>query len=511
VEVFLHNVSIGLATAIEPANLLYCFFGVLLGTAIGVMPGIGALATMSLLVPFTFYVEPTAALVMLAGIYYGSSYGGSTTSILLNLPGQTSATVTCLDGYPMAQQGRAGVALFGAAIASFVGGSLGIILLMVFSPILVAVAREFRQPEYFSLAVMGLVVSSAISPGTLAKGLAMVILGITLGLVGTDLYTGAFRFTFGVVELMDGVSIVALAMGLFGVTEIITSVRTTNVNTMYRRIGFRSMIPTRDDVRRAFLPIIRGSGIGAFFGALPGAGGTISTFVTYAVEKRISKDPSRFGKGAIEGVVAPEAANNAGDQTAFLPTLALGIPGTVNMALILGVMIMHGVQPGPRLMAEQPQLFWGLIMSFWVGNLMLLVLNLPLIGIWVRILTIPYHLLYPAIIMFVCIGVLTERYSPFDVFSVLVLGAVGYGMRLVDFPAAPLLLGFVLGPMMEEHFRRAMIISRGSFRIFVERPLSASFLAATVLMLIWAVWSGGKAARRSEAVAAPRPDVGPGR
>ena len=502
VEGLLDNVGLGLATAVQPVNLLYCFFGVLLGTAIGVMPGIGALATMSLLIPFTFYLDPATALVMLAGIYYGSSYGGSTASILLNLPGQPNSAVTCLDGYPMGQQGRAGVALFGTAIASFIGGSIGIILLMILSPVLVSVAGQFRQPEYFSLAVMALVVASAITPGRLVKGLAMVVVGIILGLVGTDLYTGAQRFTFGSIALMDGVTVATIAMGLFGVTEVITSIGKTDVNAMYRKIRFRSMIPTRDDVRRSWAPILRASGIGAFFGALPGSGSTISTFIAYAIEKRVSKEPWRFGKGAIEGVVAPEAANNAGDQTAFLPTLALGIPGTVNMALILGVMIMHGVQPGPRLMAEQPALFWGLIMSFWVGNLMLLILNIPLIGIWVRILAVPYHLLYPAILMFVCVGVFTDRYAPFDVFTVLVLGAVGYAMRLLDFPVAPLLLGFVLGPMMEEHFRRAMIISRGSFSIFVERPLSAAFLGLTVLMLAWAIWSGKRAARRS-AVEAP--------
>jgi TctA family transporter len=502
VEALLGNIALGLETAVQPNNLLYCFFGVFLGTAIGVMPGIGALATMSLLVPFTFYLDPATALVMLAGIYYGSSYGGSTASILLNLPGQPNSAVTCLDGYPMGQQGRAGVALLGTAIGSFIGGSIGIIILMVFSPILVSIAREFRQPEYFSLSVMALVIASAITPGTLVKGLSMVVAGIILGLVGTDLYTGAQRFTFGSIELMDGVTIATLAMGLFGVTEVITSIGKTDVNTMYKKIGFRSMVPTRDDVRRSWAPILRGSGIGAFFGALPGSGSTISTFISYAVEKRISKEPQRFGKGAIEGVVAPEAANNAGDQTAFLPTLALGIPGTVNMALILGVMIMHGVQPGPRLMAEQPALFWGLIMSFWVGNLMLLILNIPLIGIWVRILAIPYHLLYPAILMFVCVGVLTDRYAAFDVYTVLVLGAVGYGMRLADFPIAPLLLGFVLGPMMEEHFRRAMIISRGSFSIFIERPLSATFLGLTVVMLGWAIWSGRRAARRSAQVEA---------
>jgi len=318
-ETFLHNIALGWQTAISPTTLLYCFLGVLLGTAIGVIPGIGALATMSLLIPFTFYLDPTVALVMLAGIYYGSTYGGSTASILLNLPGLPHNAVTCLDGYPMAQQGRAGVALFGTTVASFVGGSIGIVLLMVFSPMLVSVAREFRQPEYFSLIVMGLVVASAITPGTLVKGLAMVVAGILIGLIGTDIYTGAFRFTFGSIELMDGVTIVALAMGLFGVAEVITSIGNAGVDKMYRRIGLKTMVPTRDDVRRSWFPMVRGAGIGAFFGALPGAGGTISTFISYAVEKRISKSPSRFGKGAVEGIMAPEAANSAGDQTAFIP------------------------------------------------------------------------------------------------------------------------------------------------------------------------------------------------
>jgi TctA family transporter len=458
---------------------------------------------MSLLVPFTFYLEPTTSLVMLAGIYYGSTYGGSTASILLNLPGLPHNAVTCLDGYPMAQQGRAGVALFGTTIASFVGGSIGIIMLMVFSPFLVSVAREFRQPEYFSLIVMGLVVASAITPGTLVKGLAMVVFGILLGLIGTDIYTGAFRFTFGSVELMDGVTIVALAMGLFGVAEVIASIGTAGVDKMYRRIGLRTMMPTRDDVVRSPMPMVRGAGIGAFFGALPGAGGTISTFISYAIEKRIAKDPSRFGKGAVEGIMAPEAANSAGDQTAFMPTLSLGIPGTVNMALILGVMVMHGVQPGPRLMAEHPDIFWGLIMSFWIGNLMLLVLNIPLIGVWVRILAIPYKVLYPAILMFVCMGVYSLNNSAFDVIMVLAFGALGYAMRLLDFSPAPLILGFVLGPLMEENLRRALLISRGDFMVFLDRPISAVITIMIFILLAWTVWSVFRpVARKEEAVQA---------
>lgn len=485
----LSNVSIGLATALSPANLLYCALGVTVGMLIGVLPGIGALAAISMLFPLTLNIDPIAAVVMLGGIYYGGSYGGSTASILLNLPGTPSSAVTCFDGYPMAKQGRAGIALLMTTIASFIGGSVGIILMMVFSPLIVQVALSFASAEYFSLMVMGLIAASVISASTPIKGIAMVVLGILIGVVGVDMYTAVPRFTFGMTQLMDGVSLVALAMGLFGVTEIITSINSVaSIGNINKGITLRSMIPTRDDLRRSWLPIVRGTGIGAFFGTLPGTGGTIASFMSYAVEQKAAKEPARFGKGAIEGVTGPEAANNAADQTAFIPTMTLGIPGTATMALILGLLMTHGIAPGPTLMTRNPELFWGLIMSFWIGNLLLLVLNVPLIGLWVKVLTIPYHILYPAILMFVCIGVLSVNHSTVDVIIVLIVGALGYGMRVLDFPPAPLLLGYVLGPEMEEHFRRTMLVSRGSFDVFVTRPISATFLGVTLLLLIYGLW-----------------------
>ena len=497
------NLGLGLATALTLTNIFWCAVGVTIGMLIGVLPGIGPLATISMLFPITLHIEPVSALVMLGGIYYGGSYGGSITSILLNLPGSASSAVTTLDGHPMAKQGRAGVALLMTTVGSFVGASVGIIIMMVFSPLIVQVALSFASAEYFSLMVMGLVGASVISAGSPVKALAMVVFGILIGVVGVDMYTAMPRFTFGFVELMDGVSMVALAMGLFGVPEVISSIRAVDGATyIKKKISFRSMLPTADDLRRSWMPMVRGTGIGAFFGTLPGAGGTVAAFISYAVEKKAAKDPSRFGNGAIEGVVSPEAANNAADQTAFIPTLTLGIPGTASMAIILGVLTIHGIAPGPTLMSRNPDLFWGLIMSFWVGNALLLILNLPLIGLWVRVLAVPYQILHPAILMFVCIGVLTVNYSTFDIYMVIIVGAFGYGMRLLDFPPAPLLLGFVLGPQMEEHFRRAMLVSHGDLNVFVTRPLSAAFLAVTAALLaysLWSVWVGRKPVIPAEA------------
>ena len=491
------NIAIGLSAALSWNNLLYCVIGVTLGTLLGALPGIGALASISLLFPITFYLDPLAALVMLGGIYYGSSYGGSIASILLNLPGGPSNAVACLDGYPMARQGRAGVALFMTTIGSFFGASVGIILMMLFSPLIIQVALNFRSADYFALMLMGLIAASVISDGSAIKGIAMVMLGILLGVIGTDVYTGSPRFTFGQLELMDGLGLVGLAMGLFGVAEVIASVRAGEAGLTQNKVTLRSMVPTRDDVRRSWMPMIRGTAVGSFFGVLPGTGGTIASFVSYIIEKKTAKDPSRFGKGAIEGVVGPETANNAADQTAFIPTLTLGIPGSASMALILGVLMIHGIAPGPRLIDDHPELFWGLVMSFWIGNILLVILNIPMIGVWVRLLTIPYHILYPALLMFVCIGVFSVNNSAFDVIAVAALGALGYAMRIFGFPAAPLLLGFVLGPMMEEHFRRAMLLSHGSFEIFIASPLSASFMAITAILLVLGMWSTYRDMRRA--------------
>lgn len=477
------NIGLGLSTALSWDNMLYCAIGVTLGTFLGAIPGIGALVAMSLLFPITFHLTPLAGLVMLGGIYYGTAYGGSIASILLNLPGTPSSAVVCLDGHPMAKKGRAGVALLMTTVSSFFGASVGIILMMLFSPVIAQVALQFKSAEYFSLMLLGLIAASVISEGSAIKGLAMVMVGILLGIVGTDVYTGTFRFTFGQLELADGIGLVTLAMGLFGASEVIASIKSSERGKVKGMVRLRTLVPTRDDVRRSWLPMSRGAAIGSFFGALPGTGATLASFVSYSTEKRISKDPSRFGEGAIEGVVAPESANNASDQTAFIPTLTLGIPGTASMALLIGVLMIHGIAPGPSLLTKHPDVFWGLVMSFWIGNALLLILNIPLIGLWVRVLTIPYHLLYPAILMFICIGVYSVNLSAFDVMAVAALSALGYGMRVFAFPAAPLLLGFVLGPMMEDHFRRAMLLSQGSFEIFTASALSLSFLVVSALLL----------------------------
>jgi putative tricarboxylic transport membrane protein len=478
---------LGLDVVLNPDTLLYCFAGVFLGTLVGVLPGIGAMAAISLLLPLTYHVSATTALVMLAGVYYGAQYGGSTASILLNLPGTPSSAVTCLDGYPMARQGRAGVALFITTIGSFVGSMLGILILVLFTPTIAELGLRFGSAEYFAMMLLGLVAASALTAGSAAKGLGMVALGLLLGTVGTDINSGQARFDFGVAELSDGLNLVALAMGVFGIAEVISSINRVHPSEVREKINLRTMAPTRQDLKDSAWPILRGTGIGSFFGALPGTGAAIASFMAYAVEKRIAKDPSRFGKGAIEGIASPEAANNAAAQTAFVPTLSLGIPGDAMMALMLGALIIHGVQPGPQLMSEQPALFWGLVVSFGIGNLMLVILNLPLIGIWVAILRIPYRMLYPPILVFICLGVYSVHNNSFDILLVAGLGVFGYLLSMFRFSPAPLLLGFVLGPLMEEHLRRALLLSRGDLMIFVDRPVSAGFLALSAGILVWGV------------------------
>ena len=495
---FVDHISLGFGVALSPNNLLYCFLGVLLGTLVGVIPGLGVLAAISMLFPVTFGLEPTTALIMLAGIWYGTTYGGSTASILLNLPGTPANAITCLDGYPMAKQGRGAVALFMTTVASFFGATVGIVLLTLFTPIIAEYALRFGAPEYFALMLMGLVAASTISSGSAIKGLAMVTLGVAIGLVGMDIQTSTMRYTFGVLGLLEGVNLIALAMGVFGVAEIIMSVRRTNASDIDREtLKLKAIKPTRDDVRRSWFPMARGSAMGSFFGTLPGTGPSIAAFLSYAIEKRVADKPERFGKGAIEGIMAPEAANNAADQTAFIPTLSLGVPGSATMALMLGVLMIHGVAPGPTLINDEPELFWGLIMSFWIGNFLLLILNIPLIGVWVRMLTIPYHILYPSVLIFICIGAYTSGFSTLNVWLVFAFGALGYVMRVLGFPGAPLLLGFVLGPLMEEHFRRAMLLSRGDFATFFERPISGTIMVLTGLILIWGIWTSGRE-RKSE-------------
>ncbi|MDF2370925.1 MAG: tripartite tricarboxylate transporter permease [Rhizobiaceae bacterium] len=487
---FLGQLALGFETALSLENLLFCAIGVTLGTFLGALPGIGVLVSMSLLFPITFHLEPTAAIIMLGGIYYGTTYGGSMSSILLNVPGTPANAVACLDGFPMARQGRAAVALSITTLSSFFGASVGILVIMLFAPTIAAYALEFGPAEYFSLMLLGLVAASTISPGSPIKGIAMVFVGIAIGLVGTDLNSGVHRYTFGLLELRDGISLLAVAMGLFGVTEVIASIRTVKQGDVSREsISFLAMIPTRDDMRRFWMPSIRGAAIGSFIGALPGTGGVIASFLSYATEKRVSKTPEAFGHGAIEGLIGPEAANNASDQTAFIPTLTLGIPGSPALALILGVLMIHGVSPGPSMVTERPEMFWGLIMSFWIGNAFLLILNLPFIGFWVRILTIPYYILYPAILFLVCIGLYSVNNSVFDMWMVVLFSLFGYGMRIMGLSAAPLILGLVLGPMMEIQFRRTLIFSGGDFTAFVDRPISAVFLCVTAVILGWTLLS----------------------
>nr|CAD6630352.1 tripartite tricarboxylate transporter permease [arsenite-oxidising bacterium NT-25] len=483
----LNNIAIGFETAFSLNNLFYCFAGVFLGTLLGALPGIGALAAVSMLLPLTIGLDATTALVMLAGVYYGSEYGGSTASILLNLPGTPTNAITCLDGYPMAKQGRAGVALFATTMASFFGGSVGIVLLYTLAPFLATWAIAFGPSEYFSLMVLGLV-AAAVTQNAPLKGLSMVILGMLLGTVGTDVDSGVARYHFGLFELRDGISFIALAMGIFGVTEILHSLRDVSGTPQVQNVTLRSMLPSKQEWKQSRMATVRGTLIGSLFGALPGIGSTIATIIGYAVEKRISKDPSRFGRGAIEGIVSPEAANNAGAQTAFIPTLSLGIPGSATMAVMLGTLIMNGIAPGPQLMVTHPEVVWGLAASFWIGNVLLLVLNIPLIGLWVRLLRVPYHLLYPAIIVLICIGTYTIRSSIFDIMLVLLFGVFGYWLRLLRFQLAPVLIGFILGPMIEENFRRAMLFARGDVTEIVARPLSGIALAICVLLILWAVY-----------------------
>ncbi|MVW79278.1 tripartite tricarboxylate transporter permease [Bordetella sp. 02P26C-1] len=500
-----NNIALGLSTALAWNNLLWCVIGVSLGTLIGVIPGVGTLATMSLLFPITYVLEPTAALIMLAGIWYGSTYGGSTASILLNLPGTPANAVTCLDGFPMAKQGRAGVALLMTTVASFFGASVGIIMMMLFAPVISEVAFKFGPAEYFAIMVLGLVAASVVSSGSAIKAITMVVGGVMLGLVGTDVNSGVARFDLGFPELQDGIQIVAIAMGLFGLTEIIASINHVKSSDRKVDVSMKSMLPTRDEMRRSWWPMARGSGLGSFFGILPGVGPTVAAYMAYALEKRTSKTPERFGKGAIEGIMAPESANNASDQASFIPTMTLGIPGSVTMALIIGALMIHGIQPGPQMLTEQPQMFWGLVMSFWIGNIILVLLNVPMIGLWVRVLLIPYHILYPAIVMFICIGTYAVNNNVFDVYAVLAFGIAGYVLRRLDFEPAPLLLGYVLGPMLEENFRRAMLLSRGSFSTFVERPISMWVLLFTALLLVWGVRSSLRHRSNGKLVQAPEP------
>ena len=498
-ELFSH-LAVGFSAAVTLDNLMYCFIGVLLGTLIGVLPGIGPLATIAMLLPITYKMtDPASALIMLAGIYYGAQYGGSTTAILVNLPGEASSVVTALDGYQMARNGRPGPALAIAAIGSFFAGSVATFLIAAFAPPLSEVAFKFGPAEYFSLMVLGLIAAVVLAHGSVLKALAMVVFGLLIGMVGTDVNSGVARFNFEIPELSDGISFVAIAMGLFGFGEIIANLEQREKREVFvKKVG--KLLPSGQEMKQSALPILRGTALGSSLGILPGGGAVLASFSSYALEKKLSRTPERFGKGAIEGVAGPESANNAGAQTSFIPMLTLGIPTTPVMALMVAAMMIHNIQPGPQVMTGNPTLFWGLIASMWIGNLMLVILNLPLVGLWIKLLSVPYRVLYPAILLFCVIGAYSESNNVFNVFMTIPFAILGYVFKKLDCEPAPLLLGVVLGPMMEEYLRRTMTISRGDATVFFTRPLSATLLAIAAVLLI-AVLLPAIRKKRSEAFA----------
>ena len=478
-----NNLILGFSVAFTMQNLWFCFIGCFLGTLIGVLPGIGPLATIAMLLPITFNVAPTSALIMLAGIYYGAQYGGSTTAILVNLPGETSAVVTCMDGHQMARQGRAGPALGIAAYGSFFAGTVCTMIIALFGPPIAEMALKFGAPEYFSLMLMGLVTAAVLAHGDMIKSLAMVVLGLLLGVVGTDVNSGMARYSFGIPELTDGIGFIVIAVGVFAVGEIISNLGEKEERKLYTD-KVTQLYPSWADIKQSAGAILRGTAIGAFFGVLPGTGPAIASFSSYMVEKKLARDPDRFGKGAIEGVAGPESANNADAQCKFIPTLTLGIPASAVMALMLGALTIQGIAPGPQVMTQKPDLFWGLIASMWIGNMMLLVLNLPLIGLWVSLLKVPYRLLFPAIMAFSCIGIYSVNNASFEIYLTALFGVIGFLWLRLEMQPAPLLLGFVLGPLMEENLRRALLISRGDATVFFTRPISLGFMIATFLVLI---------------------------
>ncbi len=496
------NLALGFSTAVSPVNLFYCFIGVLVGTLIGVLPGIGPVAAVAMLLPLTFNLDAVGAIIMLSGIYYGTQYGGSTTAILVNLPGESASVVTCMDGYAMARQGRAGPALAIAAIGSFFAGTVGTILVALVGPPLAEIALKFGAPEYFSLMVMALIAAAVLAHGGMLKTICMIVLGLLVGIVGTDVNSGMSRFTFGASGLADGLSFVVVAMGLFGFAEILSNLQdkadTANRDILNQKIT--GLMPTKTDLKASFGAILRGTAIGAFFGTLPGGGPTISAFSAYAVEKKLAKNPENFGKGDIRGVAAPESANNAAVQCAFITTLTLGIPHGATMALLLGALTIQGIAPGPQVMTQRPDLFWGLIASMWIGNAMLVILNLPLVGLWIKLLKVPYRFLYPAIMVFMAIGVYSVNNLDLDIYMTILFGILGYIFMKLKCEPAPLILAFVLGPLMEENLRRALLISRGDPTVFITRPISAAFLIATALLLVFMIVPSFRK-KREEAVA----------
>lgn len=481
---FFDSVLLGFQVAIQPTNLFFCFMGVLTGTLVGVLPGLGPIAAMSLLLPTTFHVAPISAIIMLAGIYYGAMYGGSTTSILVNIPGEAASVITCLDGYKMARQGRAGPALGISAFGSFIAGTLSLVGLMFIAPPLAEMALKFGPPEYFSLMILGLTVLTFLASGPMWKALLMAAFGLFLGCIGMDNMTASYRFTFNILELSDGVGLVPVVMGLFGISEVMLNVEQSMKRSIFET-KIQNLFPNLKDWGESFWPIIRGTILGFFLGVLPGAGAVISSFVSYAVEKKVSKHPEKFGTGMIAGVAGPESANNAATGGAFIPLLSLGIPANAVMALLLGAFIIHGVQPGPMLVKEHPNLFWGVMASMYVGNVMLLVLNLPLIGMWVRILKVPYPILFPIILLFCLIGSYSLNHSVTEVILMVLFGLIGYTFKKFQYEGAPLVLALVLGPMMENSLRQALLMSAGNAMIFFSRPISAALMGTAILLLVF--------------------------
>ena len=482
----INNLSIGFGVAFTPINLAYAFVGCLLGTLIGVLPGVGPIATIAMLLPATYALPPVSALIMLAGIYYGAQYGGSTTAILVNLPGESSSVVTTLDGYQMARKGRAGPALAAAGLGSFFAGCVGTLILAAFAPPLTELAFKFGPAEYFSLMVLGLIGAIVLASGSLVKAIAMIILGLLLGLIGTDVNSGVARYSLDIPELTDGIGFVTIAMGVFGYGEIIANLSRPADQREVFTSKVQGLFPTLQDFKRMVPAVIRGTTLGSLLGVLPGGGALLAAFAAYTIEKKTKLHPGEvpFGQGNIRGVAAPESANNSGAQTSFIPLLTLGIPPNAVMALMVGAMTIHNIQPGPQVMTSNPQLFWGLIASMWIGNLMLVILNLPLIGMWIKLLTVPYRFLFPAIVLFCAIGVYSTNNNTFDIWMVAMFGLVGYIFILLGCEPAPLLLGFILGPMMEENLRRALLLSRGDWSVFATRPLSAGLLAAALLLIV---------------------------
>lgn len=480
---FISNLGLGFAVALTIKNLGLAFIGCIVGTLVGILPGVGPIATISMLLPITFGLDPVGALIMLAGIYYGAQYGGSTTAILVNIPGEATAVVTTLDGHQMARQGRAGIALGIAAIGSFIAGTFATLTIAALAKPLTGLALVFGPAEYFSLMVMGLVLAVVLAHGSILKAIAMILTGILLSTVGVDIETGQDRMTLGFDFLYDGIDFAVLAMGVFGIAEILRNLDNVEVRDVVRQTIGR-LLPGKEDFKASAAPIARGTILGSILGILPGNGAVLAPFASYSMEKKLSKSPERFGKGAIEGVAGPESANNAGAQTSFIPLLTLGIPPNAVMALMVGAMTIHGIVPGPLVMTNTPDLFWGMIASMWVGNLMLLIINLPMIGMWVRLLKVPYQLMFPCILMFCCIGIFSINSEPVQVIMIAVFGLVGYAISKLGFEPAPLLLGFVLGRLMEENFRRALLMSRGDMMTFITSPISASLLLIAIVVLV---------------------------